>query len=220
LNDNEEKTMSKTTSDQAVNPESLPTVFGHELGRLKSHWWWFLVLGVLLVIGGVVAITYPVFTSVGVVMVMGAILIISGVIMVVGAFWAGKWSAFFLQLLVGILYIMAGMVIRDAPLKSVLILTMFIAAAFIVVGVFRIVVSLTERFPQWGWSLLNGIVTMLAGLIIYDAELTIDEANPASGLWVIGLLVGLELLFNGWTWIMLSLTMRSLPDDLAEIGEA
>lgn len=204
--------MANETSELTPGTDSLPTILGHELGRLKSHWWWFLVLGILLVIGGIVAVSSPFITSVGVVIIMGAVLIISGVVMVIGAFWAGKWSAFFLQLFIGILYVMAGMVIRDVPLESVAILTLFIAAAFIVVGVFRIVVSLTERFPQWGWSLLNGIVTMIAGLIIYDAF-------PASGLWVIGLLVGIELILNGWTWIMLSLAVRALPDEVTDLSE-
>jgi uncharacterized membrane protein HdeD (DUF308 family) len=97
------------------------------------------------------------------------------------------------------------MAIRDAPVESTALLTMFIAAFFIVVGVFRIIVSLLERFPQWGWALLNGVITLLAGVIIYDSF-------PASALWVIGLLVGLELLFNGWTWIMLSAVIRNLPE--------
>ena len=75
---------------------------------------------------------------------------------------------------------------------------------------FRVVVALHERFPQWGWALLNGLVTMIAGLIIYDTY-------PTSALWVIGLLIGLELLFNGLTWIMLALALRAIPDqELAE----
>ena len=143
-------------------------------------------------------------------MVLGVVMIICGIATVIGAFWAGKWSAFFLQLLVGILYVMAGMVIRDVPLESLAALTLFIAAVLIVVGIFRIVIALTERFPQWGWALLNGLITLVAGLIIYDSF-------PASALWLIGLLIGLELLFNGWTWIMLSLGLRNLPEpDVAD----
>ena len=86
---------------------------------------------------------------------------------------------------------------------------MLIAAFFIVVGIFRIVVSLVERFPQWGWALLNGAITLIAGIIIY-------VAYPSSALWVIGLLVGLEMIFNGWTWIMLSLSIRRLNEPDAE----
>jgi uncharacterized membrane protein HdeD (DUF308 family) len=148
--------------------------------------------------------TYPFVTSVGVVMVLGILLIVSGAFTIIGAFWAGKWSALLLQLLVGILYVMAGLAIRDTPVESAALLTMFIAAFFIVVGLFRIIVALVERFSQWGWALLNGVVTLLAGIVIYDTF-------PLSALWLIGVLVGLELIFNGWTWIMLSLVLRKLP---------
>jgi uncharacterized membrane protein HdeD (DUF308 family) len=174
--------------------------------RVRRHWWLFLLLGILLVLGGTVAIAYPLMSSLGAVMVLGIVLIVTGVFTIIGAFWAGKWSALLLQLLVGILYLMAGMAIRDAPVESTAVATMFIAAFFIVVGAFRIVVALAERFPQWGWALLNGVVTLLAGVIIYDTF-------PASALWVIGLLVGLELLFNGWTWIMLSFVIRRSPEN-------
>jgi uncharacterized membrane protein HdeD (DUF308 family) len=180
-------------------------IFGQEMGNVRKQWWLFLLLGVLLILGGIVAIGYPFISSLGAVMVLGIVLIVSGVFAIIGAFWAGKWSALLLQLLVGILYIMAGMAIRDAPVESTALVTLFIAAFFIVAGAFRVIVSLVERFPQWGWALLNGIVTLLAGLIIYDTF-------PASTLWVIGLLVGLELLFNGWTWVMLSLVIRQLPE--------
>ena len=199
--------MSKELTKQSDTTNKLPTFLNHELERFQEHWWWFLLLGLLLVIGGVVALAYPFVSSVGIVLVLGAILIISGMVTIIGAFWAGKWSAFFLQLLVGILYVMTGMVIRDVPLESTALLTLFIAASFIIVGVFRIAIALIERFPQWGWALLNGIVTMIAGLIIYDTY-------PSSALWVIGLLVGLELFFNGWTWIMLALMVRKLPTDV------
>jgi uncharacterized membrane protein HdeD (DUF308 family) len=206
LNDNQEnKAMSTDAGNQSLTPDSLPSFVTHELERLRDHWWWFLLLGVLLVIGGIAALSTPFIATVISVGLLGGVLIVGGIITVIGAFWAGKWSAFFLQLLVGILYVMAGMVIRDVPLESVAILTLFIAAMFVVVGVFRTAVALVERFPQWGWALLNGIVTLIAGLIIYDTF-------PASALWVIGLLVGLELLFNGWTWIMLSLAIRNLPE--------
>jgi len=165
----------------------------------------FMLLGIVLMLGGVIAIAYPCVSSVGVVMVLGIILMVSGVLTIIGAFWAGKWSGLFLQLLVGILYIMAGLEIRDSPVESTASLTMFIAAFFIVVGIFRIVVAVIERFPQWGWALINGVVTLLAGLIIYDTF-------PLSAFWLIGLLVGLELLFNGLTWFMLSMVIRKIPE--------
>jgi uncharacterized membrane protein HdeD (DUF308 family) len=81
----------------------------------------------------------------------------------------------------------------------------FLAVSFIVMGAFRTLAALMIRFPQWGWALLNGVITLLAGIVIY-------RQLPLDALWVIGLLVGLEMLFNGWTWIMLACAIRRLPE--------
>ena len=200
------------SSDESNDVGRALAIFGQDTERARKHWWMFMLLGVLLVLGGIVAITYPCVSSVGAVMVLGIILIVSGVFTIIGTFGAGKWSALFLQLLVGILYVMVGMAVRDSPLESTALVTMFVAAFFIVVGAFRIIVSVVERFPQWGWALINGVVTLLVGLIIYDSF-------PLSALWVIGLLVGIELLFNGWTWIMLSLVIRQIPENKESTAE-
>jgi uncharacterized membrane protein HdeD (DUF308 family) len=133
---------------------------------------------------------------------------VGGVATIVGAFWAGKWSGLLVQLLVGILYLVSGFMITEQPVAGTIGLTMFIAAAFIVMGLFRSTGALLVQFPQWGWALLNGVVTFLAGIVIY-------RNLPQDALWVIGLLVGLEMLFNGWTWIMLSLAVRNLPKSTA-----
>ena len=111
-----------------------------------------------------------------------------------------------LQLLVGILYLAAGFVMTENAVITALVITVFIAMSFIVMGAFRIVAALLLHFPQWGWALLNGVITMLAGIVIY-------RQLPGDALWVIGLLVGLEMLFNGWTWIMLALALRNAPGE-------
>ena len=81
------------------------------------------------------------------------------------------------------------------------------AAFFIIAGLFRIVATLVIQFPYWGWSLVNGIVTFLLGMVIY-------HHYPQSTFWALGLLVGVEMLFHGWNWIMLSLAIRRLPTDV------
>jgi len=64
------------------------------------------------------------------------------------------------------------------------------------------VMSLVDRFEGWGWSLLSGIISLLLGLAIW-------RQWPLSGLWVIGLFVGIEMLFSGLSWLMLGLAVRS-----------
>jgi uncharacterized membrane protein HdeD (DUF308 family) len=68
----------------------------------------------------------------------------------------------------------------------------------------RIVFAVSERFVGWSWVLLNGGVSFMLGVMIY-------KRWPASSLWVIGLFVGIELIFNGWAWIALWLGLRRLP---------
>jgi uncharacterized membrane protein HdeD (DUF308 family) len=194
------------------NPaEGLRTPFAgaiaNELGHLRSHWVWFLLMGLLLVITGTLAIVAPpatVGTTFAATIFLGVLLMVAGVSTIISSFWIGRWSGFLVQLLVGILYMACGFLITENPVVTAVTLTVFIAVSFIVLGVFRTVGSLVLRFPQWGWSLLNGVVTLLAGIVIY-------RQLPFDALWVIGLLIGLEMLFNGWTWIMLGLALKRLP---------
>ncbi len=178
-----------------------------EFRHLRSDWWWLFLYGILLVVCGMAAIVFPAVTTVAAMVVLAIVLMIAGVATIIHAFWAGKWSGMLGQLFVGILYVVVGFMIQDAPIKTGLGLTVIIAAFFIVVGGFRIVSSLAVRYPYWGWSLLNGIVTFLMGVVIYR----LFERAPVSALWVLGLLIGIEMLFHGWTWIMLSLAVHHLP---------
>lgn len=182
----------------------------HELSHLSKEWWCFLITGMLLVIAGTFSIVYPLFTSVGVVILIGTILIISGIATIISAFWAGKWSAFLVHILSGLLYLVAGFLITETPVVSLAFLTLMLAGFFVVGGGFRIVMALVEKYHHWGWGLVNGIVTLTLGLIIFRSFKHLPD-EPGGVLWIIGLLVGLELLFNGWTWVMLSLAIRKLP---------
>jgi uncharacterized membrane protein HdeD (DUF308 family) len=200
-------------SNESPSPlsPSLTAELKHELEHLRGHWWWFLVLGIVLAAAGSVAIAVPaatVLASVTVVMLLGFMLMISGVAIIVAAFWAGKWSGFLLNMLVGLLYFVGGFVVTEKPGESLVLLTVVLSSLFIVLGAFRIATALAYRTPQWGWVLLSGIITLLAGLIIFRH---FRQDYP----WVIGLLVGLEMLFNGWTWIMLSLAIRNAPKKIA-----
>jgi uncharacterized membrane protein HdeD (DUF308 family) len=199
--------MNIETGAAAGRQGSLSEVLRHELHHLRSHWMWFLLLGVLLVMAGTAAIVVPpatVGTTFAVAIFLGVMLMVGGVATIVSSFWVGKWSGFLVQLLVGILYVACGFVVTENPAITVLTMTIFVAISFVVLGIFRSVGALVLRYPQWGWSLLNGVVTLLAGVIIY-------RQLPNDSLWVIGLLVGLEMLFNGWTWIMLGLALRRIP---------
>jgi uncharacterized membrane protein HdeD (DUF308 family) len=179
-----------------------------EFQHLKSEWLWLFLYGVLLTVCGTAAVIFPALTTFSVMLVLGIVLMIGGVATIVASFWAGKWSGMLVQLLVGILYVMVGFFISDTPVASAIAITLLVAAFFVVVGAFRSVAALVIQYPYWGWSLLNGVITFLLGVVIY-------RHVPKSAIWVLGLLVGLEMLFHGWNWIMLSLAIKNIPDETA-----
>jgi uncharacterized membrane protein HdeD (DUF308 family) len=131
----------------------------------------------------------------------GWLLIIGGVVEAVQAFWQRQWGGLIFHLLSGVLYAVVGFMVLGNPAAGATALTLIIALFFLIAGAFRIIVSLTMRFPEWHWLLLNGAITLLLGLLIW-------KQWPSSALWVIGLFIGIELIFTGSAWVMLSLAAR------------
>src|SRR5262249_18633919 len=102
----------------------------------------------------------------------------------------------------GVLHVILGVMMIEQPLRAAEILTLMLAVAFLVAGSLRVIAVLTERFSAWPWVLLNGIVTFVLGVAVC-------RQWPESSLWVIGVFVGIDLIFNGWSWVMLGLTVRA-----------
>jgi uncharacterized membrane protein HdeD (DUF308 family) len=175
----------------------------HELHPLREQWWCFLLLGVALIVLGSFCIIDPLVPTLASVVFLGFVLMAAGITEIVSAFWAGKWSGMLIHILIGVLYVVVGYMIIDAPVINMVLITKFIAIFLIVSGAFRIVSALVVRFQDWGWVLLNGCVTLLLGIII-------NRQLPEAALWVIGLFVGIEMLLNGWAWVMLALGLRAI----------
>jgi uncharacterized membrane protein HdeD (DUF308 family) len=181
--------------------ESVTSVIRHELEALHKQWWCFLLLGASLIIMGSICIADPLIGSVASIIVLGYLILAGGISQIVSAFWAGKWSGMLFHLLIGLLYVVVGYKIIERPGRGLEVVTQVIAIFLIVAGIFRIVSALMTRFHDWGWVLLNGAITLFMGLII-------NRQLPEAGLWVIGLFVGIEMIFNGWAWVMLALGLR------------
>jgi len=175
--------------------------------ELRGNWGWFLALGIVLIVLGTIALGSALVMTIASVFFFGWILIIAGVMEAVHAFWQEKrWGGFFLDLLTGLLYVVVGWMMVSNPGESAVLLTLIIAMFLVFEGLFRIVVAITARFPHWGWVLFNGVISLVLGISIW-------QRWPYSGLWVIGLFVGIEMLLNGWSLVMLSLSARNLPEE-------
>jgi uncharacterized membrane protein HdeD (DUF308 family) len=176
----------------------------HGLHALRGNWFWFVILGVALVVLGLIAMGSTVVASLAMAVAIGTLLVLAGAVEALGAFWCRGWSGFFLHLLSGVLSIVVGLMFLRAPVNALAALTLLVACFLMVGGIFKIVAAVSYRFASWGWPLFSGIIDLLLGFLIW-------QDWPESALWVIGLYVGINLLFRGFNWIALGLAVRSLP---------
>jgi uncharacterized membrane protein HdeD (DUF308 family) len=187
-------------------------VLRHELEAIRGNWGWILALGIIEVVVGTLAIGMPFAGSLASVVALGALLIAGGVAQLVGAFWTRDWSGFFLYLLIGVFYLVVGVMFLRHPGEALVAVTLLLACGFMVGGLFRIIGSLMYRFPQWGWTLLGGAINLVLGIYIYSQW-------PLASFVIPGLFVGIDLIFTGWTWVMLALAVKNLGRRLTT-GEA
>jgi uncharacterized membrane protein HdeD (DUF308 family) len=158
-------------------------------------------MGVALIVLGAVAMGSSFIATLATVLVFGLVLLLGAVFQVVTAFWAHRWRGFFLHMIAGVLYLVAGLFMIQNPVEAALGLTILVAVCLLVGGIIRIVMSVFERFEGWGWVFVNGLVSVLLGAAIW-------RQWPLSGFWVIGLFVGIEMFLSGLSWLMLGLALR------------
>jgi uncharacterized membrane protein HdeD (DUF308 family) len=175
------------------------------LPAFGNNWKRFLAAGILLTLLGLLAIYAAVFTTLISVVILGFIIFFSGAVITFDTFtfWRGKQSGFFLQLIFSILYLLVGLALIINPMAASISLTLLLGVFYIVIGIFRLAFSPTLRAPKWGWGWFNGVITLLLGILIITSW-------PASGLYIIGLFIGIDLLFCGWSYIMLAIAAKKL----------
>jgi len=167
------------------------------------NWGWFLAFGIGLMLLGIAAIIRSVKATVISMSFFGWLLLIAAGIETAQAILVGKWAGFFLHLLAAVLFGVTGALFVWKPMISAEVSTLFMAMFFLMAGLFQLVSALVIHLPGWGWYTLDGIVTFVLGILIL-AEW------PVSALWVIGLFVGISLVFYGWAWIALALCLRQM----------
>ena len=156
-----------------------------------------MVLGVLSVVAGFIAIGSPLMTGAFVTMVVGALLLLNGILELVHAFSARGWEVGTLSFLGGALAILAGGMLMAQPLIGSAIIGIVLIVFFFADGIARTVLAFKLKpIPGWGWMLAGGIASLLLGLMMW-------QNWPLSGLWAIGILIGIRILFAGVGMLML-----------------
>ena len=118
-----------------------------------------------------------------------------------GHFFRIGWAGFFEHALPAILFGVLALIFLVRPMITAEVLTLVMALFFFVGGLFQIVDSAVLGFSGWGWHLIDGLITIVLGLMILAQW-------PASGLWVIGLFIGIDLIFYGLAWIAIAIGLR------------
>ena len=158
---------------------------------VKRYSLWYLIQGILLIAAGMLAIIYPVISSAAVVILLGWLLIITGVVQGFSLIGAGQVPHFWLQLISVILAGLIGCLFLRDPAQGMATITLLLIVFFMIEGISKVVFALTIRpFPDWGWVLASGLVGILLALILW--------ANlPVTALWLVGVLLGLQLISVG-----------------------
>jgi uncharacterized membrane protein HdeD (DUF308 family) len=173
-----------------------------DVAPLRAKSGWIVALGVAFVIAGLVALGSVVMATVASVFIVGVMMMIAGVAEVINAFQFKTWGRFLLWVLLGVLYIVAGFVTLENPLLAAAMLTLVLGVILVASGIMRIVLALGMRKEKpWIWIALSGVITLLLGLLILAHW-------PVSGLYILGIFLGIDLLFAGAGWIAVGMGLR------------
>jgi uncharacterized membrane protein HdeD (DUF308 family) len=179
-------------------------VFMAEIAEVRKSWVWFLLIGILLMVLGATCIVKAQTATTFSILALGWILVISGVFWLINSFLAVATPVFFLFLLGALIRGGIGYLLIRHPDAGAAAVTMLLAVLFIVGGLFRTVGASVIRFRWWGWTVLSGIVAVGLGIYIL--------ANwPVASTFFVGIVIGVDLLFDAGALIAFAGAIRSLP---------
>jgi uncharacterized membrane protein HdeD (DUF308 family) len=171
--------------------------------EMIRNWGWFLAFGIVLMLLGIAAVVRSVAATVTSMLIFGWVLVLASLIEFVNAFMVGKWAGFFPHILVALLFGITGVLMLKNPVLSAEALTFLMSLFFLLAGLFQLVAALWTHLPGYGWQALNGVITTVLGVLVLAQW-------PISGLFAIGLFVGINLISHGWAWIALALNLRKM----------
>lgn len=161
------------------------------LGTIKTHAGVGIAVGILVAIAGVLALVAPLAAGLSVAIAVGVLLLISGVSRMFFAFKMGSFGHGLLMFVIGVMSAVAGGYMLSRPGMALATITIVLAAYFIVNGVFEIIWAFRLRpIKGWGWTLFSGVVALALGIMIW-------RQFPVSGVWAVGTLAGIHMIFGG-----------------------
>lgn len=168
---------------------------------IQNHRGLILFEGIIFTLLGILAVALPGISTLSAELFIGWLLIFGGAVQLYRSFKTQGAPGFWGSLLVGLLYVIFGVLLVLYPIAGVFSLTAMLIFFFIAEGLAKIILAFQfRRFRRWGWFLVNGVIALLLAYIIWSGW-------PGTAFWVLGLLVGINMIFFGVSLIILSLGM-------------
>ena len=179
----------------------------HARSRVGTGW------GFAVMLLGMLAIMAPFVSGLAVTATVAVLITAAGLSMTVYAFKAGSFGKGLLQFLFGGITVLCGVAMFSTPMQSMLTLTGILLAYFLVDGIFAITSGIRGKgAPGWGWMIVSGIASIVLAIILW-------RQWPVSGEYAVGLLVGIRLIFTGWSIAMLGMLGDATVDVVEDAVE-
>ena len=180
-----------------------PQSIGEGIKALRGKWGWIVALGIIFMIAGVIALGSVVMATETAVLVVGIMMVMAGVAEIIAAFNVKDWGKFAMWMLLGLLYVAAGVICWMNPIMAATTLTLFLGIALIFGGIVRgfLAWQMREAGKPWGWVLASALITLLLGLMIVARW-------PYSSLYTLGIFLGIDLIFIGSGWLTIGLALK------------
>jgi len=179
--------------------------------ELPKRWKWFLFLGILNIIFGVIGIAIAELLTITTTIIFGTFMFISGLIQLYH--WIKEkettWGGRIAHLIFALLYVAGGIVIFIDPITGASAFTILLAVIFIIIGSMRVGLSMFLAAHHWRWlqHAIGGLLAIFLGVYILIIW-------PVSSLWVIGLVVSIEMILNGWQMVIVALKTKKLTTNV------
>ncbi|CUH42989.1 HdeD family acid-resistance protein [Ruegeria atlantica] len=175
-----------------------------------SDWVKWLLLGLLSIAFGIFVLGAPVVASVAVTVVTGVLLLISGALQVVGGFTVEGTGNKILSLIMGAVMLFLGWSFLDHPLQGTLTLATVMLILFMAGGIARVILSFQMKGTQFFWpTMISGVLSIVLAGIIW----TYVGSDPQVLLSILGIFLGIEMLFNGFGLVFMAFFIRNAPND-------
>jgi uncharacterized membrane protein HdeD (DUF308 family) len=157
---------------------------------------WITTIAVLMIVLGLIAIAFPIFATIASTVAFGWIFIFAGIAQIIYAFQSRGAGQVVWKLILGLLYLFAGIVVVANPLQGALAFTLVLGITIFLQGIIQVSIAFQMRriAPNWIWMLVSGLIGIIFGILVWSN-------SPSSAAWLIGTLVGVNLLFDG-IWML------------------